>query len=470
MKVTNYNKSNREDLEKYILGCILITENNHQGKHNLKNLMFSHGYYDTDCFSSDFHKDLYDCILTCWENDIVADIVTVTAIKPVKYKSLTTSEVNFDLTIISYTNLISSSAHLEWHLFILKQYIWMDFWNKLANDIEGNYWENRDVVIFNQNFLDRFNNLDKRLTGGLNSSSGPQTLGDKIKEDYEKMKAGGQIGLPWGIIEIDLWNNGFQPGEFHVAAGRPGMGKTTVILAACYYSAKKFQKKGIFFSLEMTELQITAKIACSELGLDFQDYRTGRLTAVEIINLSNFVNDFKRTSSLEIVDNCRTIGSIVRYVQEKNPEFIVIDYIQIVKLSDESYSSKKIGNREQEVAFVSNELNTISKTMNIPVIGLSQLSRGVDSRPNKRPVLADLRESGSLEQDADNVIFFYRDNYYRKQQNEYVPEIEEGNLEINYAKGRNSGTKNFKAHINFATFELSDGFRYQSDVGPPRPP
>lgn len=472
MIIPNVDYQKRKELEQTILGAILITDDNHkmnsQGV-NLNLLMHIHGYDKPDYFYFEFHKDLYECILKCWKNEISADLVTATALKPLKYKHPELTGINFDLETVRLTQMISSAAHIEHHLFILKQYILIEYWNTVSNEIHQNSWDERDVLIVSENIINKYKNLFAKLTDSLQKMDNKSTA-DKMRERYEKMLSGQYVTVPWGIREVDEFTGGMHPPELTIVAARPSMGKTTVTLIIAYGASKTHGKKGIFFSLEMTKEQLIGRLAAQEYGFNYKDVRNGKLSPQDFLLLYNYIKEFEEKGNLLVVDDCRTLSQISSKIIELEPEFVVIDYLQLITL--DGNDRVNVGNREQEVGKISKTLKEIAIKRYMPIIALSQLSRAVEMRANKRPQLSDLRESGSLEQDADNVIFYYRDAYYREQAGEIVPEIEKGNLEFNMAKGRQTGLRNFKIHINFATYELSDDFKYNSDnynVPPPPP-
>jgi len=241
-------------------------------------------------------------------------------------------------------------------------------------------------------------------------------------------------GLPTGFIDLDYRLSGLQPSDLILIAARPSMGKTAFVLNIADYIGVRRQKTTMIFSLEMSKEQIVNRMLCCEAMIDANKMRTGKLEeddwgklAEAMSTLSDapiYIDDNPGQSIMDIRAKCR------RLKLEKGLGLIVIDYLQLMQ-----GSSKRAGeNRQQEVSDISRALKIMAKELEVPVITLSQLSRAPDARPDHRPVLSDLRESGAIEQDADIVMFLYRDDYYN-------PETEKKNIsEVILAKHRGGST------------------------------
>lgn len=233
--------------------------------------------------------------------------------------------------------------------------------------------------------------------------------------------------------------------------------------------------RGVFFSLEMPKRQLYNKIIANMTGIPYFNVKTMKLTHKQFAQVIKLYKWFEEESPLTIVDNVGTIPGINKYVKNKKPTWIIIDYLQI--MTGDNSIAKKSTNREQEVGYFSRSLKQIAKKYDIPVLALSQLSRKVDATSHHMPRLSDLRESGSLEQDADNVIFIVRQAYYDAEMGRVVPEIEKGNAIIDWAKGRDTGTKKFQINIDMVKLIVNDHYLYNgmatdvfdevSDLPPP---
>lgn len=216
-------------------------------------------------------------------------------------------------------------------------------------------------------------------------------------------------GVPAGYHKLDLMTSGFQPGDLVILAARPSMGKTSLALNIAAYAAAQDITVGVF-SLEMSAEQLTLRLLSTESSISHQSIRNATITSDEWVELTNvaarlaerkiFIDD---TAGIDIM----ALRAKARQLKIKeNVGFIVIDYLQLLN------SNKKHENRHQEVSEISRALKALAKELSIPILALSQLSRAVDGRMDKRPMLSDLRESGAIEQDADLIMFLYRDVVY----------------------------------------------------------
>ena len=241
---------------------------------------------------------------------------------------------------------------------------------------------------------------------------------------------GNVTGVATGFLDLDYRTAGMQPSDLILVAARPSMGKTAFVLNIAQYVAFKQAKTVAIFSLEMSKEQLVNRLFSMESKVDSQHLRTGNLSDVEwekliesagAIGRSNLIiDDTPGISISELRSKCR------KYKLEHNLEMIIIDYLQFM-----SGSGRSTDSRQQEISDISRSLKALARELHVPVIALSQLSRAVEQRPDHRPMLSDLRESGAIEQDADVVMFIYRDDYYNKDTEK------KGIAEIIIAKQRN---------------------------------
>ena len=267
----------------------------------------------------------------------------------------------------------------------------------------------------------------------------PVRLCELLNAAYEQIEKTAQsetrlTGLPTGIKDFDLLTAGLHPGQLIVEAARPGVGKTSLALQQALHVAVETNRPVLFFSLEMPARELTNRLLCSQARVDHNRLRSNMLTADDMVALTKasadvyaaplYVDDFADASLLYIRAKARAM-------LKHNLALVVIDYLQLMKPPRSGMES-----REREVAETSRGLKVLAKEMNIPVIALSQLNRSPETRPGKnhRPQLADLRESGSVEQDADVVLFIYRDEMYNKDSDD------RGIAELIIAKQRNGPT------------------------------
>ncbi|MDE6388214.1 MAG: replicative DNA helicase [Lachnospiraceae bacterium] len=241
---------------------------------------------------------------------------------------------------------------------------------------------------------------------------------------------GNVTGVATGFLDLDYRTAGMQPSDLILVAARPSMGKTAFVLNIAEYVAFRQNKTVAIFSLEMSKEQLVNRLFSMESRVDSQHLRTGNLSDVEwekliesagVIGKSNLIiDDTPGISISEMRSKCR------KYKLEHNLEMIIIDYLQLM-----SGSGRSTDSRQQEISDISRSLKALARELHVPVIALSQLSRAVEQRPDHRPMLSDLRESGAIEQDADVVMFIYRDDYYNKDTEK------KGIVEIIIAKQRN---------------------------------
>jgi replicative DNA helicase len=260
-----------------------------------------------------------------------------------------------------------------------------------------------------------------------------------LKESFERITAlfesGAEItGIPSGFREIDHLTSGFQPGNLIVVAARPSMGKSGFGLCVAANIALRHETPVGIFTLEMSKAEVTQRLMCSEAKVESQRLRTGKLAAEDWPRLTAacdklakapiYVDDTGSITMMEIRSKARRLKS-----RHPNLGLIVVDYLQLMT------SGSSAENRVQEVSQISRSLKVLARDLEVPIIAISQLSRAVEQRHDKRPILSDLRESGSIEQDADLVMFIYRDEYYNPEETD-----QQGLAELHLSKHRNGPT------------------------------
>ena len=254
----------------------------------------------------------------------------------------------------------------------------------------------------------------------------------KVEDLYEKREL--VTGVPSGFKDLDKLTAGFQPSDLIIIAGRPSMGKTAFALNIAQHAAVDNNIPTAIFSLEMSKEQLALRMLCSEAMVDAHKVRTGFLSRDDWPKLINaagnlskaplFIDDTPALSVLEMRAKARRLKS------DQNIGLVIVDYLQLMQ------GRSGTERREQEISEISRSLKAMAKELNVPVIALSQLNRKVEDRPNKRPQMADLRESGAIEQDADVIAFIYRDEVYNRDENN----PKRGKAEIIVAKQRNGPT------------------------------
>jgi len=255
----------------------------------------------------------------------------------------------------------------------------------------------------------------------------------EIEKLYEKKEM--VTGIPSGFRKLDGMTAGFQRSDMIVVAGRPGMGKTAICLNVALNAALRSRVPVAIFSLEMSRQQLAMRMICSEARVEFQRLRTGYLTQDEINKIVAsvgrlseapiYTDDSGALSALELRAKAR------RLKKDKNIGMVIVDYLQLMR---GSATRGNLESRVQEISEISRSLKALAKELDIPVVAISQLNRGVESRTDKRPQMADLRESGAIEQDSDLILFVYREEMYEK---ENTPEEKKGKAEVIIGKQRN---------------------------------
>lgn len=314
----------------------------------------------------------------------------------------------------------------------------------------------RKVIHLNQQYIQKAFDQDfEDLPGFINSfesqvfslaqekqSTGLVQANDIVKGSLEKLESlyGKNLtvtGVPSGWPELDNLTSGFQPGEMCIIAARPSMGKTAFCLNLAVHAAIRNKKKVAFFSVEMSSESLMMRLLSSVAQISMSDLRVAHIAddgwpklinaAAKISESGLFIDDSSGISPFEILAKCRRLKA------KQGIDMIIIDYLQLMSLK------AKVDNREREVSEISKTLKAIAKELKVPVIALAQLNRGVEGRQNRRPMLSDLRESGSIEQDADIIMMLYREDYYEKDN----PEIR-GVAEVIIGKQRNGPTDTVK--------------------------
>jgi replicative DNA helicase len=278
-------------------------------------------------------------------------------------------------------------------------------------------------------------------------------IDDLLKESFERitllMEAGSDLtGTPSGFRDLDRLTSGFQPGNLVIVAARPSMGKSALALCMAANVAVRHAKPVALFTLEMSKSEVTQRLMCAEGKVESQRLRTGKLGADDWPRLTAACSKLNKapiyvddTGSITMME----IRSKLRRLKMKEPDLalVIVDYLQLMT------SGTTVENRVQEVSQISRSLKVLARELDVPIVALSQLSRAVEQRHDKRPILSDLRESGSIEQDADLVLFVYRDEYYNPEDTESA-----GIAELILSKHRNgpTGTEKLAFQKRYAKF------------------
>jgi|688.fasta_scaffold74668_4 replicative DNA helicase len=392
------------DLEQVILGSVLLEKN------ALGEILAD---FSPNLFYDQKNKIIAESILELYLNGTAIDIVTIT--QHLK-NSNKLDDVGGAYYISTLTNRVGSASNLEYHLRLLQQDVLArNIINVCSSAVYRAYKKDEDIFDLYQNIqLD----LDSSLKSVIRYTV--KTIKDVhfdiIQESIEVHKKGTKSGIPTGLRMLDNVTNGWQKSDLIILAGRPSMGKTAAAVSMITYPALDNDIPVGIFSLEMSAQQLVSRVQSGISGINVSRIVKKQLDAADIQKIAMdcailekapiYIDDTPNISLLELKGKARKL------VRENGVKLIIIDYLQLMR------SGLNIMNREQEIAEISRGLKGIAKELEIPVIALSQLSRGVESRQDKKPMLSDLRESGQIEQDADMVIFCYRPEYYGIEQYE----------------------------------------------------
>jgi len=439
------------ELEEAVLGAIMIE------REALINVIDK--LRDID-FYQERHLVIWKAVVELFRNDNPVDMRTVVN----KLRTNGKLEIAGGAYYIAeLTSKVSSAANIQYHAhLIIEASIKRTLIQEASKIHQEAYEESSDVFDLLASVQSRLDTIATSYFKGGSEVAG-EVYRETIKHIIASRNDHGITGIQTGYRELDLIAGGWQAPDLIIIAARPSMGKTVVGLSVAKNAAQRFKKSVGFFSLEMSKRQLMQRMIATESEVDLDSIIRGRTSDYELEQIANksnalasmglHIDDTPAISILELRAKAR------RMKHEFNIEMIVIDYLQLMRGDSK-------GNREQEIASISRGLKGIAKELNIPVIALSQLSREVEKRADRRPQLSDLRESGSIEQDADVVMFLYRAEYYKiTVDEEGMPT--QGILEIITSKNRNGKTgslflKFIGKHAKIA--DLNTAFVENNDV------
>ena len=388
------------DLEEAVLGALMLEK-------NALNAVVE--FLKPEHFYSEQHKEIYSAIIDLFKSSDPVDMRTV--VNQLR-KTGKIELIGGAYYIAELTSKVSSAANIEYHARVIMEMAIKRELIQVASEIHHNAYEDTTDVfelldkteqsifqISDSNLRKNYDNMRNLMTRAIHEL--------QLLKDHKD----GLTGVPSGFTGLDRMTSGWQRSDLVIIAARPGMGKTAFVVSALRNAAVEFKIPVAIFSLEMASIQLVNRMISAEAELEGEKIKRGSLADHEwaqLVHKTNklssapiFIDDTPALSVLELRAKCRRLKA------EHNVQIIVVDYLQLMR-GDQG------GNREQEIASISRALKGIAKELNVPVLALSQLSRGVETRGgDKRPQLSDLRESGSIEQDADIVIFLFRPEYYK---------------------------------------------------------
>jgi len=424
-KSTQFDRVPPQDIqaEKAVLGSILL-DNEAAGQ--------VLGSLDSEAFYKSAHQKIYSIMLKLYSENEPIDLITL-ADGLTRGKLLDAVGGSYYLTELTET--VPSSANVEYHTKIVLEKFLLRRLIEESSSIARDCYEGQEEVF---DILDRseariFSLSEKKSRKSYEHISPiMHTAFEKIEKFHGQ--EGSVTGVASGYKDLDNLTSGFQESDLVIVAGRPSMGKTAFVLNVARNAAVDHKIPVGFFSLEMSSESLAMRLLTAEARIDAHLLRTGKLREEQWQQLSMragtlteapiYIDDTPGITVLELRAKAR------RMKKENDIGLIVIDYLQLMQ------GAAGVESRQQEISQISRSLKALAKEINVPVLALSQLSRAVESRPDKRPMLSDLRESGAIEQDADMVMFVFRPEYYKRPE-EAAAEGIEGKAEIIIGKQRN---------------------------------
>lgn len=386
----------------------------------------------TEDFYKETHSRLYRAILSLFEKNEAIDIVTLTDYLRRTNELESVGGLSY---LSSLASGVLTSANIKYHAKIVREKALLRSLIQTATHIASRVYEDSldadEMVDYAEKMI--FDIADKRTKTSFFS------LKDVIKDTFKMIehlydKKEAITGVPSGFRDIDELTAGFQPSDLIIIGGRPGMGKTAFALNIAQHVAIDLKEPVAVFSLEMSKEQLALRMLCAESMVDSSRVRKGFIGKQDWPRLTNaagrlaespiFIDDSSAITVLEVRAKARRLK-----MEHGALSLVVVDYLQLMR------SRGNFERREQEISEISRSLKALAKELKVPVVALSQLNRGVESRGDRRPTLADLRESGAIEQDADVIIFLYRDEIYNKNN-----PSNKGRAEVIIAKQRNGPT------------------------------
>ncbi|MBW7886790.1 MAG: replicative DNA helicase [Bacteroidetes bacterium] len=404
---------------------------------------------DETVFYKPAHQLIFKAVVSLFEKNEAADSITV--VEELRRMGKL-EEVGGPIYISELTMRVSSAANIEYHAKIVLEKSLLRNLISASSEITGKAFSETDDAL---DLLDEAENKIFQISEKrMKKSFVP--IKDAMFSTMEMLEAlhgkhSGVTGVPSGFTVLDNKTGGFQNSDLIIVAARPSMGKTAFVLSVARNAAVQHDKSIGFFSLEMSTQQLVLRLICAEARVDAHSVRTGRLPDEQWRHLSTrigklynakiFIDDTPALSILELRAKARRLKA------EHNISMIIIDYLQLMQ------GPKNIQSREQEISMISRSLKALAKEINIPVIALSQLNRAVETSKDKKPTLANLRESGAIEQDADVVLFIHRPDKYGLPQSD--GSSAEGIAEIIIGKQRNGPTDEVELSFikEYARFE-----------------
>lgn len=394
---------------------------------------------DSEDFYKLSHRKIFNAMTELFDRNEPIDLITLTDFLKKKDEIEAIGGVSY---LSSLIHMLPTAANIKYHAHIVREKALVRGLLRSANEIAGKVYEDNldaeDLVDYAEKSI--FEISDKRIKASF------VTLKEVIKDSFEMIehlydKKETVTGVPSGFRDLDDLTTGFQKGDLIIIGGRPSMGKTAFTLNIAQHVGVELREPVAIFSLEMAKEQLALRMLCSEAMVNSNSIRKGfikkedwhKLTsaASNLTGAPIFIDDSSAITVLELRAKAR------RLKMEHGLSLVIVDYLQLMR------GKGSFERREQEISDISRSLKALAKELTVPVIAVSQLNRSVESRRPPKPMLADLRESGAIEQDADVILFLYRDEIYNKDN-----PANKGKAEVDIAKQRN-GPAGVNIHLTY---------------------
>ncbi|MCD6519939.1 MAG: replicative DNA helicase [Anaerolineae bacterium] len=426
------------DAERSVLGSLLIDPDA---------IIKVGSFLRPEDFYNEAHQAIYRALLKLHEKRQPLDLVTVT---DELERQGQLDFVGGAAYLTSLINAVPTSIHVEYYGHIVERTSIMRQLIDAAGRIAALAYEEREEVdeVIDKAEQILFEVSQRRISRAL------IPIRDIIKEYYDRIEflvehRDESLGVPTGFVDLDRLLGGLQPSDLIIIAARPAMGKTSLAISIACNAALRYNSVVAFFTLEMSAEQVVQRMISSHAGIDSQRLRLGRIEDTEweeftrvsgmLSEAQIFIDDTPSPSPMEIRTKARRLAA------EYKLDLIIIDYLQLMEGGD-----RRAENRAQEIAYISRSLKSLARELKVPVVALSQLSREIERRADKRPLLSDLRESGSIEQDADVVMFIHRQDFYDEtSEREHI-------ADIIVAKHRNGPTDTVSLYFDPSLTKFSD--------------
>jgi len=402
-----------------------------------------------DDFYRDAHRIIFQAAMDLYAHGDPADFVTLTDELERRKQIDQVGGIDYITTLV---NVVPTSANVEYYAHIVERSSILRKLIQVAGQIAAMAYSEPDAAQALDKAEQLLFSVSQRIT-----RADFEHIRDILDAYYDKLEhlhnhRGDIVGIPTGFTDLDKMTGGLQRSDLIILAARPSVGKTALSLSLAHNAAIRFKQSIAIFSLEMSKEQLAQRLLSMDAGVDQQKLRTGFISEVDdewsrismsIGRLSEsniYIDDMPGLTLIELRSKAR------RLMAEHPFDLMIVDYMQLMQ----GTGTKGDGNRQQEISEISRGMKGVARELNVPVLALSQLSRAVESRQSKVPMLSDLRESGSIEQDADIVMFIYRDDVYN-------PETDRPNIaDIIVAKHRNGPTGTFSLYFQASQTKFRD--------------